>query len=94
MFLHSRHQSSAFTAKKPVIYLFSPTRLSDVTVQLILTPSWRFSTIYPSTQSTSGSGKDTTDPQSLTWAVEVEPNGTLKEKTTETEVTFLYWEAE
>jgi len=31
--------------------------------------------------------------QSLTWAIAAEPNGTLVEKTTSTEVSYLYWEA-
>lgn len=70
--------------RKPVIYLYPPFRLPDVTVQLLLTSSWSFSAVYPSSQ---------TAAQSLTWAVEAEPDGRLVEKTTGAEVTYLFWEA-
>lgn len=89
-----RDDSYEFRAKKPVIYLYPPDYLPDVTVQLNLTPSWSFSAVYPSAQSTIQSGEGATDAQSLTWAVQAEADGRLREKTTGTEVTYLYWEAE
>jgi hypothetical protein len=78
--------------RKPVIYLYSPTRLPEVTVELLLTPSWRFSAVYPPPQATIPPGSHHTA-QSLTWAVAAEPDGTLVDKTTGTEVSYLFWEA-
>jgi hypothetical protein len=78
-------------ARKPVIYLYSPTRLPEVTVELLLMPSWRFSAVYPPPQTTIPPGSHHTA-QSLTWAVAAEPDGTLVDKTG-TEVSYLFWEA-
>ena len=78
--------------RKPVIYLYLPSSLSDVTVGLRLTPSWRFSAVYPPPQATLPSGEQHTA-QSLTWVVAAEPSGILVDKTTGTEVSYLYWEA-
>lgn len=86
--------SNEFGAKNPVIYLFPPSRLPEVTVQLMLTPPWRFSLVYPSPQSTTGPSEDSTDVRSLTWAVQAEPDGSLKEKNTGTDVAYLFWEAD
>ena len=78
--------------KKPVIYLYPPSSLPDVTIELQLTSSWHFSAVYPLPQTAIPSyGPQPT--QSLTWAIAAEPNGTLVEKTTSTEVSYLYWEA-
>jgi len=77
---------------KPVIYLFPPYILPSVTVELLLTSTWSFSAIYPPPQTSSPSGERQA-PQSLTWAVAAEPSGTLVDKMTGTEVTYLYWEA-
>ncbi|KAF8477936.1 hypothetical protein DFH94DRAFT_634284 [Russula ochroleuca] len=89
--------SSSFsgrTVRKPVIYLYPPSRLPDVIVELLLTSSWSFSAVYPSPQTASiPSGENQIAAQSLTWAVEAEPDGRLVEKTTGVEVTYLYWEA-
>jgi hypothetical protein len=80
--------------RKPVIYLFPPSRLSDVTVELLLTSSWSFSAIYPLPQTALTSGeKQQIAPQSLTWTVDAEPDGRLVDKTSGVEVTYLYWEA-
>jgi hypothetical protein len=78
------------SGRKPVIYLYPPSRLPDVIVQLLLTSSWSFSAVYPSPQT---SGENRIAPQSLTWAVEAEPDGRLVEKSTGAEVTYLFWEA-
>jgi hypothetical protein len=79
--------------RKPVIYLYPPSRLSDVTVELLLASSWSFSAIYPLPQTATASGEKQIAAQSLTWTVEAEPDGRLVEKTSGTEVTYLYWEA-
>ena len=84
---------SSMNARKPVIYLYPPSRLPDVFVELLLTLSWSFSAVYPSPQSAIPSSENQFAPQSLTWAIEAEPDGRLVEKTTGVEVTYLYWEA-
>ena len=84
---------SELRGRKPVIYLYPPSRLSDVIVELHLTSSWSFSAVYPSPQSANPSVANHIGAQSLTWAIEAEPDGTLVEKTTGVEVTYLYWEA-
>ena len=78
--------------RKPVIYLYPPYRLADVTVELGLASSWRFSAVHPPPQSTIPLGVPHT-PQSLTWKVAAEPDGTLVDKTSGMEVSYLYWEA-
>lgn len=78
--------------RKPVIYLYPPSSLPDVTIELQLTSSWHFSAVYPLPQTVIPSyGHQPA--QSLTWAIAAEPDGTLVEKTTSTEVSYLYWEA-
>jgi hypothetical protein len=79
--------------RKPAIYLYPPSCLPDVIVQLLLTSSWSFSAIYPLPQTAILSGENKIPAQSLTWAIEAEPDGTLVEKTTGVEVSYLYWEA-
>lgn len=73
---------------KSTIYLYPPVGLADVTVKLTVVPSWLFSDVHP--------------PQnnmlylpggSITWKVAAEPNGTLVEKASGMEVSYLYWEA-
>jgi hypothetical protein len=73
--------------RKPVIYLYPPSSLPDVTVELALASSWRFSAVHPPPRST------VSLPQSLTWTVAAEPDGTLVDKTSGMEVAYLYWEA-
>jgi hypothetical protein len=71
-----------------------PSRLPDVTVELLLAPSWSFSAIYPLPQTAiTPSEKQHIAGQSLTWTVEAEPDGRLVDKTSGTEVSYLYWEA-
>jgi len=48
--------------------------------------------VYPPPQSSIPSGERET-PQALTWAIAAEPSGTLVDKTTGTEVSYLFWEA-
>jgi hypothetical protein len=77
-----------------VIYLYPPSRLQDVIVDLFLTSSWSFSAAYPSPQTASvPSGEKQIGAQPLTWGIEAEPDGKLVEKTTGVEATYLYWEA-
>ena len=78
--------------RKPVIYLYPPSSLADVRVELGLTPSWRFSAVHPPPQGTVPLGLPHTA-QSLTWSVAAEPDGTLVDKTSGMEVSYLYWEA-
>ncbi|KAH8986746.1 hypothetical protein EDB92DRAFT_1801755 [Lactarius akahatsu] len=78
--------------RKPVIYLYPPSSLADVTVDLALAPSWRFSAVHPPPRTTVPPGEPHTA-QSLTWMVAAEPNGTLVDKTSGIEVSYLYWEA-
>lgn len=79
--------------RKPVIYLFPPSRLPDVTVELLLTSSWSFSAIYPLPQTAITPSEKQIAGQSLTWTVEAEPDGRLVDKISGTEVSYLYWEA-
>jgi len=92
-FLPRPGSGSGQVFRKPVIYLYPPTRLLDVTVDLLLTSSWSFSAVYPLPQTAIPSGENRIPVQSLTWAVEAEPDGRLVEKTSGAEVTYLYWEA-
>jgi hypothetical protein len=78
--------------RKPVIYLFPPSSLPDVTIELQLATSWRFSAVHPPPRTTIPPGKPHTA-QSLTWTIAAEPDGTLVDKTSGTEVSYLYWEA-
>jgi hypothetical protein len=77
--------------EKPVIYLYPSSSLADVTVELALT-SWRFSAVHPPPKTTIPPGEPH-KAQSLTWTVAAEPNGTLVDKTSGMEVSYLYWEA-
>jgi hypothetical protein len=56
-------------------------------------PSWSFSEIYSLPQTAITSSENQITAQSLTWAVEVEPDGRIVEKTSGVEMSHLYWEA-
>jgi hypothetical protein len=93
---YAMHSGSTVTATltmkqvpvcKPVLYLYPPSSVADVTVKLTLVPSWNFSAVYPSQQIYLGARKV------QTWNVSAEPNGTLVDKATGVEVSYLYWEA-
>lgn len=79
--------------RKPVIYLYPPFRLPEVSVELLLTSSWSFSAIYPLPHTAMTSDEKRIPAQSLTWIVEAEPDGKLVDKTSGVEVAYLYWEA-
>ncbi|KAH8986038.1 hypothetical protein EDB86DRAFT_2809695 [Lactarius hatsudake] len=78
--------------RKPVIYLYPPSSLADVTIKLALASSWRFSAVHPPPRTTVPPGEPHTA-QSLTWTVAAKPDGTLVDKTSGMEVSYLYWEA-
>ncbi|KAH8986043.1 hypothetical protein EDB86DRAFT_3105465 [Lactarius hatsudake] len=90
--LLSPHPSPQRRCRKPVIYLYPPSNLADVTVDLALAPSWRFSAVHPPPRTTVPPGEPHTA-QSLTWTVAAEPKGVLVDKTSGMEVSYLYWEA-
>ena len=72
--------------RKSVIYLFPPSRLPDVIVELCLTLLWSFLAVYPSPQTAMPSEESQIATQLLSWAIEAEPDGGLIEKTTGGEV--------
>ncbi|KAH9033621.1 hypothetical protein EDB85DRAFT_1099566 [Lactarius pseudohatsudake] len=90
--LLSPKPSQPILFKKPVIYLYPPSSLADVTVELALASSWRFSAVHPPPRTTVPPGEPHTA-QSLTWTVAAEPDGTLVDRTSGMEVSYLYWEA-
>jgi hypothetical protein len=66
IFLNPRPtQRVKWVCRKPVIYLYPPSSLPDVTVELALTSSWRFSAVHPLPQTTVPPGEPHTA-QSLT----------------------------
>jgi large subunit ribosomal protein L40e len=79
----------ALRLRKPVIYLLSSTP-TEASISLRLDPSLSFSAIYPITKVSNL--KNGT--QEILWNVLVKPNGTLYDQVTQTEVSYLYWEAE
>ncbi|KAI0707107.1 hypothetical protein C8Q76DRAFT_748005 [Earliella scabrosa] len=75
--------------RKPVIYLFPPTLLSTATVSVRLVPQWDFSHVYPPAKSTTMDN----GMKSISWNVSAEPDGTLTEKGSNLELSYLFWEA-
>ncbi|KAG2116999.1 uncharacterized protein F5147DRAFT_811009 [Suillus discolor] len=73
-------------AKKPVIYLYSPSDI-DVSVKLSLIPEWRLSVIYP-VITTEDHGRR------LEWNVRTHQDGSLTERDSGLNVSYLFWEAE
>ncbi|KAF6813244.1 ubiquitin [Colletotrichum sojae] len=74
---------------KPAIFLMSPVRLDSASVQVTLSPHWKFSTIYPLVEPVLQNGNWS----SVSWQVSADPNGTLKDAATGVECSYLYWEA-
>ncbi|GAA5890595.1 hypothetical protein JCM6882_002974 [Rhodosporidiobolus microsporus] len=75
---------------KPVIYLFPPTPLPNVQVNLTLSPQWHFSALYPVCnviKSKDGSS-------SVVWTVDAVPEGQLVDKENGLDLSYLFWEAE
>ncbi len=79
----------ALRGRKPVIYLFSPRALAEINVRLSLVPSWKFSMLYPSTAIVRSG-----DVQTASWTVSAKPDGTLTDKATNVDVSYLFWEAQ
>ncbi|TCD66903.1 hypothetical protein EIP91_000742 [Steccherinum ochraceum] len=76
---------------KPIIYVWTP-QPRQVSVNLSLIPQWEFSALYPvapiiATKNIQGTG------QSATWEVATRDDGTLLDKATGLEVSYLFWEA-
>ncbi|KAJ7662692.1 hypothetical protein DFH06DRAFT_987115 [Mycena polygramma] len=71
---------------KPVIYIYSPTE-TEVSVALMLTSEWDFSTIYPVVPTKSNGG------QRIQWNVRTHLDGSLTELNTGLDVAYLFWEA-
>ena len=88
----ARANTFPMNVRKFIIYLYPPSSLPDVTVELLLTPTWSFSAVYQPPQTVTPSGEHQAA-QSLIWAIAAEPCGTLVDKTSGTEVSCLYWEA-
>ena len=75
--------------RKPVIYLLPPKPLESVTVSLRLVHQWSLTHIYPPLQPTRlDDGR-----QSITWSVSASPDGSLVEKGSDLELSYLFWEA-
>ena len=74
---------------KPVIYLFSPQTLANATVSVRLVPQWSFSHVYPITEKRHFE----CGTQMITWTISVSTDGTLVEKDTGLELSYLFWEA-
>lgn len=78
---------------KPVIYLFPPSPLK-VHVKLPLAPEWSFESIYPVVDvHTERMSSDGLPHQSIQWLVHARPNGDLTELTSDTDISYLFWEA-
>jgi hypothetical protein len=76
--------------RKPVIYLFSPTDI-DVTVTLTLDDEWSLSVVYPvvpikALENDQGS--------QVQWNVCAHQDGSLSDRATSLDVSYLFWEAE
>ena len=74
---------------KPIIYILSPNTLSNVSVSLSLASAWSFSALYPSADIANNNGMET-----VQWIVRTSPDGTLLDKHTGLQVSYLFWEAE
>ncbi|KAL0065479.1 hypothetical protein AAF712_007543 [Marasmius tenuissimus] len=75
---------------KPVIYLFSPQTI-EAKISLSLVPQWEFSVLYPVVPVKRIVGSQVH--QEIEWTVETRPDGSMVEKVTGLEVSYLFWEA-
>ncbi|KAF7330083.1 Ubiquitin family protein [Mycena kentingensis (nom. inval.)] len=76
---------------KPVVYLRAPEEV-DATVRLSLVFDWSFSALYPVTSIEKP--PDACLHETVLWAVRTRADGTLLDKATGAEVSYLFWEAE
>ena len=74
---------------KPVIYLFPPSALPSVQVDLTLVPEWTLSALYPVAEIHRGKGGKST----TSWTVSASPDGTLVDKASSLSLSYLFWEA-
>ncbi len=72
-----------------MIYFLIPYPIPATTVSVSLVPQWSFSHIYPIVDIKT----DADGGQYISWQVSAHPDGTLIEKTTGTELSYLFWEA-
>ncbi|PIL35424.1 hypothetical protein GSI_02151 [Ganoderma sinense ZZ0214-1] len=75
--------------RKPVVYLFPPRPLPEVAVSVRLVPQWSFTHIYPLVEPK----READGRQAISWTVSASPDGTLVEKGTTLELSYLFWEA-
>ena len=74
---------------KPIIYLFPPFAIVEATVSMSLAPQWSFSHIYPRVEVKElANGK-----QQASWSVSADPDGSLVERGTGLELSYLFCEA-
>ncbi|KAL8292210.1 hypothetical protein RQP46_001676 [Phenoliferia psychrophenolica] len=76
---------------KPVIYLFPPTPLASVRVDLSLVPEWTFSALYPVVPI--NRSKAPHSGTTATWTVTASPSGDLVELSSGLSLSYLFWEA-
>ncbi|KAI0757830.1 hypothetical protein C8Q80DRAFT_1091016, partial [Daedaleopsis nitida] len=69
--------------------LFPGIHLPHATVTVTLTPEWSFSHIYPIVDAKALNDRK----QAITWSVSADSDGTLVEKDTGRELSYLFWEA-
>ncbi|ORY88622.1 hypothetical protein BCR35DRAFT_329864 [Leucosporidium creatinivorum] len=70
---------------KPVIYLFPPSALDSVQVDLTLVPEWTFSALYPLSDITRGKNGSS----STSWTVAASPEGNLVDKASSLSLCYL-----
>ncbi|KDQ61777.1 hypothetical protein JAAARDRAFT_122756 [Jaapia argillacea MUCL 33604] len=78
-------------AKKPVIYIYPPKEM-EVSVEVELKGAWEFETVYPVVpveKALTGGRKG----ERILWEVVARRDGTMTEKGTGLEISYLYWEA-
>ncbi|KAH7913493.1 hypothetical protein BJ138DRAFT_625857 [Hygrophoropsis aurantiaca] len=73
--------------RKPVLYLYSPAEI-DVSVVLSLRSGWKFSLIYPNVPVE----QENATVERIRWDVRAHEDGSLVEKSTGTDVAYLFWE--
>ncbi|KAI1782991.1 hypothetical protein LXA43DRAFT_374932 [Ganoderma leucocontextum] len=86
------HIVLSYTGGKPVIYLFPPLTIPSATVTVRLSPQWAFTHLYPIPESANRPGNGSRDV--VAWSVSASPDGTLVERRTGLELSYLFWEAD
>ncbi|KAF8603246.1 hypothetical protein BDV93DRAFT_607059, partial [Ceratobasidium sp. AG-I] len=78
---------------KPVIYLFPTMDSSNIRVRLSLINPWEFSALYPPTATSFTTLGNQAMCQTVDWTVDAKPDGSLFDRGTQREVSYLFWEA-